>query len=267
MNPIVLAPTSLPLAKPLEYVDAAAKAGYDGIGIRLFASPDVGYPYFEPIAGNEPLVRDLKSAISGSGLKVYDVLSYYLQPAMDIDSMLPSMDLAKEIGADYVLVIGDDPDWVRQRDNFGKFCDEAASRGLVVAIEAPVGQRKINTLPKALDLIAESGKQNAVICLDPFHFWRAGHSPEMLKEQDPRLFPYTQIDDGVDTEGAPPRGRRGPGQGMAPLGEILDALPAGIPLSLEWSGPRDGSVTSEVWAKQALDTTRAYMEQYYAAKK
>ena len=110
MNPIVLAPTSLARAEPLEFIDAAAKAGYDGVGLRLFASPGVGYPVFHDVAGNAKLRADVKSALKDSGLKVYDVLSYYMQPEMDFDAMLPSLELAAELGADYALAIGDDPE-------------------------------------------------------------------------------------------------------------------------------------------------------------
>jgi sugar phosphate isomerase/epimerase len=124
----------------------------------------------------------------------------------------------------------------------------------------------VNTLPLALQLLADSGRQNAVICLDPFHFWRVGHAATMLQGQDPRLFPYTQIDDGVDTDGPPPRGRREPGLGMVPLDEILDVLPPDLPLSVEWGRPRDGSYSAAEWARIALDATRRFVDGYYANK-
>src|SRR5215212_11773630 len=153
MNPIVLAPTSLSRAAPLEFIDAAAKAGYDGIGLRMFASPGVGYAVFHPVAGNAQLTADVKSALKDNGLKVYDVLSYYLQPDMDFDAMLPSLELAAELGADYALCIGDDPDWNRQVANFATFCDHAAQYGLTASLEAPVTQRQVNTIEKAVALV------------------------------------------------------------------------------------------------------------------
>ena len=50
-----------------------------------------------------------------------------------------------------------------------------------------------------------------------------------------------------------------------PLGDILDALPANIPLSIEWSDRESGYSAAE-WAKIALDGTRGFMDDYYAAK-
>jgi len=264
MNPIVLAPTSLASTAPLEYIDAAVRAGYDGIGIRLFRSPGITYAFY-PVAGDAALTKEVKSAISAAGMPVYDILSFYMQPETDIDSMLPPLELGAEIGGKYALVIGDDPDWGRMVENFGRFCDAAGRFGLTASIEAPVSQRVVNKLDMALGLIRESGRQNAVVCLDPYHFYRTGHTPADLKGQDQHLFPYTQIDDGGDDE-KPPAGRCGPGEGSVPLYEMFDLLSADLPLSLEWAAPRDSGHTAASWAKFALDHTRKYMEEYHASR-
>ena len=51
-----------------------------------------------------------------------------------------------------------------------------------------------------------------------------------------------------------------------PLTEILDILPPGLPLSIEYGRPRDGSVSAADWAKIALDASRTFVARYYAAK-
>src|SRR5688500_5476415 len=265
MNPIVLAPTSLSRAAPLEFIDAAAKAGYDGIGLRMFASPGVGYPVCHPIAGDAKLRAEVKSALKDSGLRLYDALSYYMQPEMDFDAMLPSLELAAELGAGYALCIGDDPDWGRQVQNFATCCDHAAQDGLTASLEAPVTQRQVNTMEKAVALVTESGKQNAVICIDPFHYFRVGNKPEQLYGWDKRLFPYTQLDDGKDDQPAP-RGRTAPGEGLVPLDDIRDARPPEPPLSLEWSTGPDSGHTAHTWAVQAYADAKKYLDGYYERK-
>jgi sugar phosphate isomerase/epimerase len=215
----------------------------------------------EPIAGNPALMRNVKRALRDSGLILYDMLSYYIRPNFDLQRMLPSLEFGAELGFPYALAIADDPDWSRQCDNFIRLCDAAAALGMSVSLEAPVAQNTVNTLPLALKLIADSRRQNAVICLDPFHFWRVGHSPELLKTAEPRLFPYTQIDDGVDTDGPPPRGRCEIGTGQVPLSEILRVLPADLPLSIEWGRPRDSSYTAAEWAAIALQATRRVLSE------
>ena len=267
---IALSPNSLVGVPALEYIDALVKAGYDGIGLRMYASPGVNYEAVtQPIAGNRPLMNQIKQALADSGLILYDILSYYIRPNFNLDSMLPSLEFGAELGFPYALAIADDTDWHRQCDNFGRLCDAAAALGMTVSVEAPVAQNAVNTLPLAMQLITETGRQNAVICLDPFHFWRVGHAPDLLKSYDPRFFPYTQLDDGVDTDGPPPRGRREIGQGHVPLTEILDALPAELPLSIEWGRPRESNYTAAEWAAIALEATRrfvdAYKEQRHAA--
>lgn len=43
MNKFALSPNSLVGVPALEYIDALQKAGYDGIGLRMYASPGVNY--------------------------------------------------------------------------------------------------------------------------------------------------------------------------------------------------------------------------------
>jgi sugar phosphate isomerase/epimerase len=113
----------------------------------------------------------------------------------------------------------------------------------------------------ALQLIADTGRDNAVICLDPLQYFRAGHSVDLLRGQDPRLFPYTQITDGGATGG-----RSTLGEGAVPLRAILDVLPADLPLSLEWPAPPGTSYTAAEWARHALAHTRRYLYDYDAGK-
>jgi sugar phosphate isomerase/epimerase len=257
---IALSPNSLVGVPALEYIDALVKAGYDGIGLRMYASPGVAYESVtQPIAGNVVLMQEIKRALADSGLVLYDILSYYIRPEFNLERMLPSLEFGAELGFAYALAIADDPDWNRQRDNFGALCDAAGRVGMIVTLEAPVNQNALNSMPLAYKLISESGRGNAAICLDPFHFWRAGHTPELLRGHDAKLFPYTQIDDGVDTEGPPPRGRCEIGRGMVPLKEILEVLPPDLPLSIEWGRPRGSSYTPAEWAKIALDATRRFL--------
>lgn len=261
MNPIVLAPTTLARVPPLEYIDIAAKAGYDGIGFRLYPSP--GMQFF-PVVGDQALMRDVKGAITSTGLKVYDILTCYLQPDMDLDTMKRAHEFGAELGATYGLVIGDDDDWGRMVDNFGRLCDNAAAVGITCSLEAPVNRRKLTTLELNLKLIEDSGRDNAVLCIDPVQYYRAGHGFQMLKSVDPRLLPYTQICDApTETPMAP---YCMPGDGSVPLREMLDIMPEGLPLSLEYHH-RDESYSPLDWAKHVLQGTRRFLEQYYESKK
>jgi sugar phosphate isomerase/epimerase len=179
---------------------------------------------------------------------------------MDWDEYRPSLEYARELGATYALVIGHDPDWSHQRDSFAKFCDITEELGLIAAIEAPVGT--LSPMANAFRVIEETGKRNAILCIDPTQFMRAGDTPAVLAKRDPRLTPYTQLNDGK-REGGP---RLRPGDGDANVSALLQALPDDIPLSLEWPPPPDGrSYSAMEWAQTAMDGTRRFLNDYYAS--
>jgi sugar phosphate isomerase/epimerase len=258
LNRITLAPTTLPATPPLEFIDAAVAAGFEGLGFRLHKSP--AYPNWVDWLGDAALRREVKQALAASGQQCVESLSYYLLPDFDLDEMKPSLEYAAELGATYALVIGRDPDWSHQRDCFAAFCDVAASYGLTAAIEAPVGT--LSPIAAAVRVIHETGRGNAVVCIDPTAFMRAGDTPESLAGVDPKLLPYTQLNDGKREGG----GRVRPGDGDALVDALLDALPASIPLSLEWPAPKDASYAADEWARLAMDGTRRFLNEYYAAR-
>jgi sugar phosphate isomerase/epimerase len=258
VNRITLAPTTLPSTPPLEFIKAAVTAGYDGLGFRLHKSP--AYPNWEDWLGDAALKREVKKALADSGQEMVESLSYYLLPDLDLDEMKPSLEYAAELGATYALVIGRDNDWSHQRESFGRFCDVAAGFGLTAAIEAPVGT--LSPIANAFRVIEESGRNNAVVCIDPTALMRAGDTPEMLAAFDAALMPYTQMNDGKREGG----GRLRPGDGDARCDDFLAALPPEIPLSLEWPAPRDSNFGAEEWAKLAIEGTRRFLTDYYASR-
>jgi sugar phosphate isomerase/epimerase len=253
MHRITLAPTTLPDTPPLEFIEAAASAGFDGLGFRLHKSP--AYPNWVNWLGDTALRREVKQRLADSGQEMVETLSYYLLPEMDWDEYRPSLEYAAELGATYALVIGRDPDWSHQRDSFARFCDLAADVGLIAAIEAPVGT--LSPISAAFQVIQETGRKNGVVCIDPTAFMRAGDTPAALQGRDATLLPYTQINDGK-REGGP---RVRPGDGEANVAALLAALPQEIPLSLEWAPPRDSRYSAEEWARFALDGTRRFLKE------
>jgi sugar phosphate isomerase/epimerase len=258
LNRITLAPTTLPSTPPLEFVAAAAAAGYQGLGLRLHKSP--AYPDWVNWLDDAALKRQVKTALADSGQEMVESLSYYLLPELDLDEMKPSLEYAAELGATYALVIGRDDDWSRQRDHFAAFCDVAAAYGLIAAIEAPVGT--LSPMAAVFRVIEEARRPNAVVCIDPTAFMRAGDTTDVLAGRDPRLLPYTQINDGKRQD----RARIRPGDGEAEVDRLLDALPSGLPLSLEWPAPKDSTYAAEMWARTALEGTRRFLDEYYAAQ-
>ena len=187
MNKLFLAPTTLPDIAAVEYIEAAA-AGFDGMGLRLNRSP--GLPFY-PVVGDAAVTREVRRALAQTGLPVLDILSFYLQPETDIRAFEGALELDAEIGARYLMVIGDDPHWPRLRDNFAGLCEMASGFRLACSLEFAT-QRRIGGLPEALRLIAEAGRSDTVLCLDFLHFARSGGKPEELRALDPKLLPMSR---------------------------------------------------------------------------
>ena len=249
---LALAATSYPGADPIAFIEAAARANFDGVGLRLYLTPGQNRP-FVPVVGNAALIRDVKAALDRTGLDFLDVFSFYLEPELNLDRMLPAFEVGADLGARYVLVLANDPDFQRMADNLGKVAAGAACFGLTVALEAPHTRIEVKTLPRALELVAASGAENVVLVIDTNQFALAGHDLALLRQQDPRLFPYGQLTDARPDQG----GACGPGEGSAPIGEILAALPPGLPLSVEWSPPAGALHDVNTWAEIAYRTSVA----------
>jgi hypothetical protein len=94
-------------------------------------------------------------------------------------------------------------------------------------------------------------------------FTRSGGKFSQLKDIDAKYFPYTQI---CDTKGERPEPYCMPGEGIVNLKEMLDIMPEGLPLSLEYHYREQPGYTTDQWAKYVLDGTRAFMANYYAEK-
>ena len=272
MNTIALAPTTLPNTPAMEYIAAASAAGYEVLGIRVNRSPAMP---FHPVMGDAALMRDIKRTISAAGLTVLDLYSFYLQLDTKVEHFKDALAFGAELGAKYAMVMGDDPDWQRMRDNLARFCDMAMPFGLTAVLEFAI-TRPLATLQQTTQLIAEAGRTNAAVCLDPLNMLRGTGGPALLAGLDPRLFPYAQLTDGLLGPGEPdlararqngPNIRRMPGEGVVPIGKFLDALPAGITLSLEAPGPDRPDRPAKEWARIALDKSKKFLTDYYATKR
>ncbi|MXY79783.1 MAG: sugar phosphate isomerase/epimerase [Chloroflexi bacterium] len=125
---------------------------------------------------------------------------------------------------------------------FAELCDHAAPAGITVVVE-PTILYSVTTLAEAKQVVALAGRPNGAILADNLHLDRAGGEPiAALGQLDPALLPYAQLCDAPARPAEVSRsglfddardGRRLLGDGGLPVREYLDALPAGIPLSLE----------------------------------
>lgn len=237
-RPIGLAHFSAIGLSPAELVSAAAQAGFDAVGLRLFpAFP--GAPCYAVPQGSDA-ARDLLGRLDDTGLEVFDIEFVVLDSEFQPRSVLPVLEAAAALGAKRLSVCGQDSDRARLIDNFALLCDLAAEVGISVDLEN-MGWRPVRSLPDSLDVVHASGASNAGVLIDALHVFRNGGSPKALSALPSTLARHAQL---CDVRGSAPEsdearireareGRFAPGEGDLPLAELVKALPQSTRVSVE----------------------------------
>ncbi|MFM9887504.1 MAG: hypothetical protein ACKVQT_31145, partial [Burkholderiales bacterium] len=154
MNRLAIAPTTVPDALPLDYLDAAIASGCEAIGLRLHRSPNLP---FHPVMGDARLIREMKARLIDARLPTLDIFTFYLQRDCDFEQFNSALALGAEFGARFALVQGDDADWVRLTNTFARFCDLAATFEITAVVEFNPA-RPLATVQQTLQLIEVAGR-------------------------------------------------------------------------------------------------------------
>ena len=190
--------------------------------------------------------------MADTGVRVLDAEIIRIDPQTVIARYEPLFETAAALGASFLNVMGDDPELHRARDTFAALVEAAHPYGLRPAIEA-IPYMQVKTIADAAMVIGASG---GGIIIDPLHLQRGGGTPGDVRALDPAMIAYGQLCDAplAAPRNLPrprelPRGqsvqgitdlalearavRLLPGDGELPLAEIISAVPAGLPLSVE----------------------------------
>ncbi|AQA05685.1 AP endonuclease [Mycobacterium sp. MS1601] len=259
-----LAPLTVLELGPDELVDVAAAAGFDAVGLRLIrATPEEP---LRPSIGRTPLVRDIKLRLDDSGLRLIDIEVLRLRPDTHVrDDYGAFLETGAFLGAEQVLVTGNDPDHARTAERFAELAELAADYGMAPNLE-PMPWTEVKNLQEAVSIVARAGHDNVGLLVDAIHWDRALNTPAQLSALPRNWIRYAQICDAVaerptTVEEMIYQGRVArllPGQGSIDLVSMLRALPADIPISVEapvlWDAP------AAVRAKAAQRAARAVLE-------
>jgi sugar phosphate isomerase/epimerase len=211
---------------PLAFVRAAAAAGWRACGIWC----------------------DEASWTNKTGAQIRQVLDDHDMVALDcevvrleVSNGARLLDAAAQTGARNVLAVSSLADDAQTTAAFADLCQRAAPLGITVCLEYLMIMR-VQTLEQALAIIADADQPNAAVLVDTLHLFRSGGTLEGLRQVDPTLMTYAQWCDGpaqpaddsamglvTDAIDA----RSNPGGGALPVAEFVEALPAGLPLSME----------------------------------
>lgn len=177
---------------PVEAISVAAEAGYDMVGLRLLPATIEESEY--PLLTNNKILREVKSALLDTGVKVGDIELIRIKPNFDVNDFLPFLSRASELGAINIVVVGDDDDKQRLIDNFCQLCVSSDEFGLIVNLE-PIPWTSVPTLVDAKFIIDEVKKTNTALLIDALHMSRSNTPLETLGEIPKQYIQVFQICD------------------------------------------------------------------------
>jgi sugar phosphate isomerase/epimerase len=252
---ISLAAGTVPECDPASIVRAAVAGGFDASGMWVVTSE-----------WTDATTAEVRAVCDGEGTAILDVEVGRLRAGHPTDDVRRLLDIGAAVGAPFALVVSTDPDLARTADQYAELCVHGRSIGVRPVLEF-MRFMTVRTLADALDVVDRAGDPDGAILVDALHLSRCGLGPHdiaVVGATRPGLFPYMQLCDAVGE--LPPAdrlveealdGRLLPGDGELPLRALLDALPPGIPVSVELRSKalRDGYAPDER-ARVVADATR-----------
>jgi len=253
--------TALALPPP-RLLEAAARAGADGIGVRMLPAAPGGIAH--RLMDDAALLRETLAAKAATGMRILDIEMVRIGPAFDLEPYRGFFETAAALGAAHVLVAGDDPDEARTAAAFARVCEALRPYGLSADFEF-MPWTAVRDLAAAKRIVAAAAQVNGGILVDALHFARAGCQLHELDDVPAGFLHYAQICDGplrgpATLEGLihAARCERGlPGEGGLDLKGLFDRLPAQAPICIETPSDTRAPVLGwDEWLRQAVAASR-----------
>ena len=262
--------------EPVRFIEEAAAAGFGAVGLPLATATAV--PLQHEIVGQPSRLAAIRNALRQTGIAVYDVEAFVLEPGRTLADYLPVLEAGAELGARCISVIGGP---VQQpglsprarTELFAALCEAANGHGLRVGVECML-YRDIRTIAEATALIGAAGASRAGIILDVLHLHRAGTAAAEIAALSPGQVAYAQLCD-VASGPAPAldvlptearSGRLQPGHGIADLPGFLAALPEGVALAVETPVAAEAGLPTGERLQRTADHARRFLAGWAAGQ-
>jgi sugar phosphate isomerase/epimerase len=244
-------------ATPLELIQAAACAGFDGVGLFLHAMQEV------PVMAKFDLIYDLvarraaRRAAEEAGCRIGITYPFTLSRTSRAADFVEALDAAAELGAEAINILLFDPDRGRRTDSVGALVEEAASRGLEAGIEFfPLSS--IPTFEAAIALC--DGVPSLKVTVDLLHLNRSGGSADEVLACRSRVLLIQLCDAPLtppqDLFGEASSNRLLPGEGELDLSGLLERCQAEVPISVEAPVAHSRGLSPAVLARKAHSAAR-----------
>ncbi len=259
MNRISFASGIVPEFGPLETIEAASAGGFDATGL-----------WIEPENWTATMTREARAMLCDTGLELLDVEVIWIKPECDMALHKACIDIGAELGAKNVLCVSSDPDMGATAAQLSELCVHAEGSGMRVALEFGIFT-EVKNLRMAMAVLDVVAHPLRALLIDPIHVDRSGSSLAEIAVIPDELLPYAQfcdapakrpnpddfdaiIADAIDL-------RMQCGEGGLPLVDLYNAMPSGIPLSIELRSKilRDAYPDPAERAKVVATATRAWL--------
>lgn len=268
MTPIVsLAALTILDAGPIGQVRAAATAGFTHVGLRLMPllATDAR------VAGDAAAEKELDAALAEHATRVLEIGVFPVRPEMDWPHIEAVVRSSRRIGARHLVCPVEDADPSRRKSTLARLCDLAAAAGMTALVEFNP-YSACTSLAAAVETVQQVNHPAAGLVIDTLHLSRSGGHPRDLAAVPPRLLQLLHFCDASP----PPPGDRTlaelraesrtarllPGEGSLWLDELLDAMPAGTPVSVEAPSARHAGLPAAERARRAYAATISVLSRH-----
>ncbi|AJE44874.1 sugar phosphate isomerase/epimerase family protein [Celeribacter indicus] len=222
---------------PPAFIEAAARAGFDGVGLRLLRVTETTPGY--PLRDDPAMLRATKAAMAATGIGVGDIEFLKVTPETRVADCDWLLDMGAELGAHHLITAPYDPDLSRLSDTLAALADAGCSRGVAIIHEF-FPWTDVPDLATALRVVEAAGPEVHLL-VDSLHFDRSGSSLDTLAAIPPERLPFAHLCDAAVQESYSTETllfnareeRLPPGEGEIDLAAFVNALPRDLPLSLE----------------------------------
>jgi sugar phosphate isomerase/epimerase len=216
---------------PPEMIYIASMTGYDYVSIRPIYMGLPGEANYD-LAVNKKMLKDTKTALKNTGIRVHDIELARVFEGMDLDKYEAAFEVGAELGAKSVLSSIWTTDKSFYIEKFGKLCEIAKQYGLNVDLEFLTWAGVVD-LKQAKEVLEAVNTDNSGIMVDTLHFNRSRVQLEELDEIPKEWFHFAHICDGpaeipTTKEGLIHTGRDERlyvGEGGIDIAAILNRLP------------------------------------------
>jgi sugar phosphate isomerase/epimerase len=255
---------------PPEMIYIARMTGYDYASLRPIYMRLPGEPNYD-LAHNPEMLRQTKQAISDTGIRIHDIELARITDDIDVSEYEPAMEVGAELGARSLLSSIWTNDKSRYMEQFSKLVELAGKYNLNVDLEF-VTWASVWDIDGVKEVLLAQHAKNIGMMIDMLHFYRSKMNISQLDGLPKEWFHFVHLNDAPeeipdrhDVEALAYTGRNArlyPGEGYAPIAEIMKKLPP-VVCSVELPNTARAKVLGFAeHARRCLETSKRYFEQH-----